>query len=151
MLPCRSVECGSSTSSSCDSTLPRYQGILFLFPLLYSSSLRFFLFSSLLFSLSFSLSTRSRRWFSRVKRVRSSGQKTIRRRTVSQPYRPVISNANSPRRYTYTGDSRASSKCSYSVNAPPNNCRWKAEDKYGAVGRSTRLLLTLLLNYSFIR
>ena len=83
VLPCRSVECGSSTSSSCDSTLPRYQGILFLFPLLYSSPLRFFLFSSSLsLSLSLppslSLSTRSRRWFSRVKRARSSGQKTTR-------------------------------------------------------------------------
>lgn len=94
VLPCRSVECGSSSTAAATAFYDD-KGTLFL-------SFAFFL--SLLPPFFSSIRASP---FSRVN-AKSSNQKTRLRTTtagtVFQRYRPVISNVNS-RRVTYTSDS----------------------------------------------
>lgn len=124
-LPRRSVECGSSTAAATPLHEEEDKGTLFFLP-----------FPSLLFSfllLSLLPSSAAQLFHALTPKSNRLGSRT----TVSRRYRTVISNANSPR-VTYAGDSCILSRCTLSVNGP-NNCRWKVEDKYRAVGNGVTL------------
>ena len=92
VLPCRSVECGSSTTAAATALYHDTKGYFFvsLFFILLRSVSSFsllFLLSSLFFS--FSLSARSRRFSREIKRPEDDGhEQRTRRRTVSQRLSP---------------------------------------------------------------